>query len=97
MSMESTPESRPPEPLEDDLLHQSLQTEVTAIALANVKTIRALTPEQLPEFASNLIPQDHMPTSAYMDALSPPERVDVLLACLLVWTLSNSTVVPHKF
>ena len=83
MSMESIPEFRPPEPPEDDSLDQSLRMEVTAIALANVKTIQALTSEKLPEFASNLIPQHHMPTSAYMNALSPSERAEVLLAWFL--------------
>jgi len=83
MSMESIPEFRPPEPPEDDSLDQSLRTEVTAIALANVKTIQALTSEKLPEFASNLIPQHHMPTSAYMNALSPSERG---LASVVSWS-----------
>jgi ATP-dependent helicase YprA (DUF1998 family) len=95
--MESTPDPRPQEPPELDSLNPLLQTEVTELILANVKTIRALTPERLPEFTRNLIPQDRMPTTAFMKALSPSERMEALLACLLVWTLSNSTVVPREF
>jgi ATP-dependent helicase YprA (DUF1998 family) len=38
-----------------------------------------------------------MPSFAFMETLSPSETMDTLLACALVWTLSNSTKVPREF
>jgi DEAD/DEAH box helicase len=87
-----------PESLEVDSLDPSLQTDLSALQLANVKAIRALTPEQLFEFTQTSIPQDLMPTPDFMGSLSPLETTDTpLLACLLIWTLSNGLKVPREF
>jgi len=86
-----------PESLEVDSLDPSLQTDLSALQLANVKAIRALTPEQLSESTQTLIPQDLMPTPDFMGSLSPSETTDTLLACLLIWTLSNGLEVPREF
>jgi hypothetical protein len=53
--------------------------------------------EQLDKFCQEFIPQGRMPTSEYIDSLAPSERVDALLACALVWTLSGGAEVPREF
>jgi hypothetical protein len=38
-----------------------------------------------------------MPSSEYIDLLEPTERINALLACALVWTLSDGAEVPCEF
>jgi hypothetical protein len=92
--VESVPELSP------DVLNASSassQPEGTDILQCKVRTIRAMNSEQLDEFCQEFIPQCRMPTSEYIDSLAPSERVDALLACALVWTLSGGAEVPREF
>lgn len=94
--MESTTELDPNRPV-DHALDPLLCTGMTATMEAEIQTIRALAAEELPAYTREKIPNDRMPSSAFMESLSPSETMDTLLACLLVWTLSGGAEVPREF
>jgi hypothetical protein len=56
-----------------------------------IKDIRDLTVEQLQKYAHELIPNDRMPSSAFMETLSASEAVDTGL------DLSHGAEVPREF
>jgi ATP-dependent helicase YprA (DUF1998 family) len=85
--LHGSPNTSPASPSSEDT--DPLQT--------NVRTIRALSPEELVEFCRDSLPQDLMPSPEFMDGLVPSERTDALLACALVWTLSRGAEVPREF
>jgi ATP-dependent helicase YprA (DUF1998 family) len=86
-----------PDSSDDHSSDPLLQTDLTAPIEASIENIRTLGIEQLHEYVQELIPNDRIPSSAFMDALSPSETADALLACLLVWTLSHGAEVPREF
>jgi ATP-dependent helicase YprA (DUF1998 family) len=79
--------------------HKTLQVcckQVSAAVAESVKAIRALSLEELPELARQLIPWHRMPIS-FINTLPLSQKTDAFLACLLVWTLSNGKEVPREF
>src|ERR1700683_2215807 len=52
--------------------------------------------EQLQAMVGELVPLKLMPSANFIHALSPNERTDVLRACLIVFVLSKSTMVPRQ-
>jgi ATP-dependent helicase YprA (DUF1998 family) len=94
--MQTTTETAP-ELASDHSLDPSLQTCLTDLLEAEITAIRALPVDKLPDYTRNVIPNDRMPSPAFMESLSPSETTDTLLACLLVWTLSGGTEVPREF
>ena len=71
--------------------------DIYSVISSNVARVQTLTPGQLLDFAQKFIPQERMPDVAFMASLSPSETADALLACALVWTLSNGSEVPREF
>jgi hypothetical protein len=61
-----------------------------------IQTIQEISLEQLQTAAGELIPLDLMPSVEFIYALSLNERTDVLRACLIIFILSESTMVPRQ-
>jgi hypothetical protein len=61
-----------------------------------IQAIREIPLEQLQAMVGELVPLELMPSADFIHALSPNERTDVLRACLIVFVLSESTMVPRQ-
>jgi superfamily II DNA/RNA helicase len=60
------------------------------------QAIRETPLEQLQTIVKQLIPLVLMPSAEFLNALSPNERAIALRACLIVFILSESTMVPRQ-
>jgi hypothetical protein len=65
-----------------------VQTVVQAISQASL--------EQLQILVSKLIPGNLIPSAAFIQTLSPSARANVFRACLIVFILSENTIVPRQ-
>ena len=61
-----------------------------------MQTIRERSLEELQAAVGVLIPPHLMPAAAFINILSPNERTNVFKACLIVYMLSDSTIVPRQ-
>src|SRR6267154_2994254 len=72
-------------------IHSTTPMDVNSITQA----VREASLEGLDPFARSLI-QERLPTD-YIETLSSKDKMDVLRACLLVYILRATTIVPRQF
>jgi len=61
-----------------------------------IQAIRQAPLEQLQIPVSELIPGDLMPSAEFIQTISPTARANVFRACLIVFILSENTIVPRQ-